>query len=645
MVPAYNFHKMETQHVRHSVTVFLIQMVVWVNGILSLGFGSHSSSIVLSPDESKVAAVNQDSGTISIWSWLEDRSNVNVFHVGEEPRTLAYSPHGELIYVTTQRSQWLSILDATTGTLLDRIELGGQPLAIVLSQDGTRAYVSQFSGDYISGDYSPGSIAVINLNTRKLTQRIPVSAWPYALARNDNNQTLYITHYFHNQENGLITELDLDTLRVRNVITLVPDKDLTGGSGGIFNAIASIALHPSRHRALIAGMHANIHRGKTQNGQPLSHKTTVQSALRVIDLKRSREMVPARIISSFSGQAVAVPSAVSFLPDGEHFIDLYFASHDMKILRYNERGLVAERALMELRDGPDGIAITQDGHFAFINQRWDRSIAQIEIQNIRKPKRIQTARKCTEPWTAKRILGARVFHNTRESRMTPNRWLSCGVCHLDGGLASDQLVWEFTATQKPSSPIMVNTKSLAVTGLSGPPFLIKGNYHTIQEEDQFVRSFLAGTGFIHTTSGSFPKNPVGLNPSMDAIAEFVIQLRPRPNPHQNAGQPRSEIKASAQRGKTLFYNTRVGCSRCHRGSAFTVSGTPDGQPVDVGTGIKADIPSLLNLWETAPYLHDGRAKNLLQVITQYNAEDRHGRTGHLSDKDRTDLIHFLLTPH
>ncbi|MCH2571579.1 MAG: cell surface protein, partial [Planctomycetes bacterium] len=66
---------------------------------------------------------------------------------------------------------------------------------------------------------------------------------------------------------------------------------------------------------------------------------------------------------------------------------------------------------------------------------------------------------------------------------------------------------------------------------------------------------------------------------------------------------------------------------------------------DVGTGIKADIPSLLNLWETAPYLHDGRAKNLLEVITQYNAEDRHGRTGHLSDKDRTDLIHFLLTPH
>ena len=70
MVPAYDFHKMETQHVRHSVTVLLIQMAVWVNGILSLGFGSHSSSIVLSPDESKVAAVNQDSGTISIWSWL-----------------------------------------------------------------------------------------------------------------------------------------------------------------------------------------------------------------------------------------------------------------------------------------------------------------------------------------------------------------------------------------------------------------------------------------------------------------------------------------------------------------------------------------------------------------------------------------------
>ncbi len=60
--------------------------------------------------------------------------------------------------------------------------------------------------------------------------------------------------------------------------------------------------------------------------------------------------------------------SVAFLGEGEYFVDVYFASHDMKVIKYNERGLVAERSLLELPDGPTGIAVTGDGNMNRIDR-------------------------------------------------------------------------------------------------------------------------------------------------------------------------------------------------------------------------------------------------------------------------------------
>ncbi len=250
-----------------------------------------------------------------------------------------------------------------------------------------------------------------------------------------------------------------------------------------------------------------------------------------------------------------------------------------------------------------------------------------------------------EPWSRRRLLGAKVFHNTRDPRMTPGRWLSCGVCHLDGGVVSDGLRWEFTDPQKHDSPKLLNTKDLTVTGWSAPPLLISGKYKTVQEEDKFIRSFLGGTGFIAHQNGSFPGDPVGKSPEMDAVAEYVLALRPRPNPHMKDGLPRMEIRASAVRGQEFFFSDHVGCSRCHSGPYFTQSGrTSRPRLTDVGTGMRGDIPSLRNLWQSAPYLHDGRAKTLQEVLTTYNSHDKHGKTRHLKPREVADLATFLLAP-
>jgi hypothetical protein len=68
-------------------------------------------------------------------------------------------------------------------------------------------------------------------------------------------------------------------------------------------------------------------------------------------------------------------------------------------------------------------------------------------------------------------------------------------------------------------------------------------------------------------------------------------------------------------------------------------GTGDGPEEHRGTHF--DTPSLLGLYAAVSYLHDGRAASLAEVLTIHNAEDRHGVTSHLSERDTEDLVAFL----
>jgi cytochrome c peroxidase len=54
-----------------------------------------------------------------------------------------------------------------------------------------------------------------------------------------------------------------------------------------------------------------------------------------------------------------------------------------------------------------------------------------------------------------------------------------------------------------------------------------------------------------------------------------------------------------------------------------------------------DTTALRGLWDSAPYLHDGSAATLRDVIVTRNVGDRHGRTTHLRADEVDDLVEFL----
>jgi cytochrome c peroxidase len=81
---------------------------------------------------------------------------------------------------------------------------------------------------------------------------------------------------------------------------------------------------------------------------------------------------------------------------------------------------------------------------------------------------------------------------------------------------------------------------------------------------------------------------------------------------------------------------------CHNGPYHTDLnkygvGTGDGQEKET----EFDTPSLNEIWRNAPYLYDGKALTLKEVLTTFNLHDRHGRTSHLSGQELNDLIQYL----
>lgn len=131
---------------------------------------------------------------------------------------------------------------------------------------------------------------------------------------------------------------------------------------------------------------------------------------------------------------------------------------------------------------------------------------------------------------------------------------------------------------------------------------------------------------------------------------------------------RGQLSASAQRGEELFMSDRLGCADCHSGRNLTDEdyhhlGVPMvGQAKSDGrysvTRVESDrgafkTPSLRNVANTPPYMHNGSLGTLEEVVDFFDAGcgihngSRLRAPLNLTDSDKRDLIAFLqsLTSH
>jgi hypothetical protein len=140
----------------------------------------------------------------------------------------------------------------------------------------------------------------------------------------------------------------------------------------------------------------------------------------------------------------------------------------------------------------------------------------------------------------------------------------------------------------------------------------------------------------------------GRSPDLDALAVYTNSFDFTLSPHIPAP---GKLSPSAERGKALFFDAAVGCASCHNGPYYSDSRLQKPFNLhDVGTGgddpsekigPRYDTPTLLGVYRSAPYLHHGKAKTLLDVLTTCNKGDKHGKTSHLKSGQLNDLVAFL----
>ena len=183
--------------------------------------------------------------------------------------------------------------------------------------------------------------------------------------------------------------------------------------------------------------------------------------------------------------------------------------------------------------------------------------------------------------------------------------LSCASCHPEG--RDDGLVWNFAQFGAR------RTQSVAGNILERAPYHWAGDEATLPKLMDDVFSTRMAGGFLTENQKA------ALGPWMNRI--------PAPPP--------AVVNAEAAlRGKALFESS--GCASCHNGDILT-----NNQLVNVGTGGKFKVPSLLGVGARAPFMHDGCAKTLMDRFTTCGGGDLHGATSALSQTELTDLVEYL----
>lgn len=213
--------------------------------------------------------------------------------------------------------------------------------------------------------------------------------------------------------------------------------------------------------------------------------------------------------------------------------------------------------------------------------------------------------------------GEIVFH---DGTRCFQHWLSCAVCHAEG--RADGLNWDLL-NDGIGNP--KNTKSLLGADKRAPMMS-----HGVRPT--FTTAVEAGFKHILFRQPSAEETA--------AVEAYLRSLRPTPSPRLIQGK----LSPRAERGKQIFVGDRAGCIQCHRGPQLT-----DLKTYDVGTKRDFDnsgrfvVPSLVELWRTSPYLHDGSAATIMDVLTRHNPADKHGNTSKLSKEELEDLAEYLLS--
>lgn len=575
------------------------------------------------------------------------------------PAGLALSADGERLFVAASGTDRLMVVATATGQTLASLEIPGGPHGVAVSPDGTRVAVTSRHGD---------RVYLVDAHALEVIGALPTGPEPLAVAFAPKGDRLYVT-------SGLSDQLQvvwLDGSPTRGLQAgnepYALDLAANGSLLVVANRLARPAplgnvpiseltlVDPVRDRVIDR---LQVYSGHLSEGVAVSAdgRLVLATVVRVRNLLPLTQVARGAVMNSgllvawtgAGGWAVqlpldrvneyfADPSGIEMTPDGK----LAFIAHagartvsvvDVEALLELVRSTRADRldsladdlgvseryvlARIRTRDNPRAMALSPDGRRLYVAERLADSIAVIDTTRLAVIDRFELG-SGTPPDAVRR--GELVF---TDASVTFQSQFSCRSCHPDGH--TDGLVWDFVVDGVGRN--LVETRSLR--GIAGTaPFKWNGRNPDLMTQ--------CGPRFAMVLTRSDPIPPARLSDLVAYIESLPRVVRPLDNRFERA----------RSRGRAIFFRTRrddgtvvpvaARCVTCHRPPLFT-----DRLMSDVGTGGSFDTPHLLDVSNSPPFLHDGRARTLEEIWTVHDTEVRHGVTDDLTKPQLNDLIVYL----
>jgi DNA-binding beta-propeller fold protein YncE len=584
------------------------------------------------------------------------------------PSELVADARGRLLYVAAETASEILAVEAASGAVVWRIELPDPPGGLCLTPDGTRLYVT--------GAAPRGKVFEIDAAAGRIVRALPAGHTPVAPRLSPDGRELYILNRFDNavavfdlQEGvqiGLIPVVrepvaaaltpDGRRLIVANLLPSGPANGdyvasrvsvidtvnkrvarhipLPNGSTGV----RGVAVSPDGRQAYVVHIQAHFQLVTIQ----LDRGWMNTNALSIID-PETQTLIYTMVLDEQTLGA-ANPWDVAITGDGRHLVVTHSGTHELSVIDrealqariagrpnpYREsarrsafltslpppdfRLLEGIRRRVRLAGlGPRGLALA--GSKAYAAEYFSDSVAVVELPAHGSPEVGSFELAPPREWTLERR-GEFLFHDASKSYQ---QWQSCASCH-PGQARADGLNWDLMNDGTGNAK---STKSLLMAHET-PPAMLSG---VRERAEVAVR---AGFRVILFS----PRR----EEDAAAVDAWLKSLRPVPSPFLVDGK----LSAAAKRGKLVF--EKAGCASCHPPPLYT-----DQKDYDVGTsagvdaGRKYDTPTLVEVWRTAPYLADGRAATIRDVLTIHNPGDRHGVTSKLTEQEIRDLEEFVLS--
>ena len=593
--------------------------------------------------------VNPDSNSVSVFDAVT-RGKLAEVPVGAAPSTLARAGDGR-IWVANSRGASLTVINPTSFSVSATIQMprASQPQGIVMSPSGAQAYVTlAATGQLLRLDTSsfaqtgalalpgpqPGGLAASGDGARLYVSR-------FVTARLPGEETATITTT--PSTGGEVWVVDAAAMSLQRTIVLQhsEQQDFENQGRGIPNYLGAPALSPDGSQAFVPGKQDNVKRGLQRDGQALNFQNTVRAISSRIVLAAQQEDLAARIDHDNAGLA----SAALFDPTGVLLFVALETSREVAVLDAHARQQLLR---LDVGRAPQGLALSPDGLTLFVSNFMDRTVSAFDLKPLMQqgllsiPPLSALATVATEPLAPAVLLGKQIFYDARDPRIARDGYLSCAACHRDGG--SDGRVWDMSDAGEG----LRNTLQLrGRAGMGHGPLHWSANFDEVQDFEGQIRRLNGGTGLMGdaaflagTRSQPLGDPKAGISPELDALAAYVASLASfEPSPWRPAS---GELSTAAAAGQSVFRSAN--CGACHGGSAFTLSAALGLQ--DIGTlkqtsgqrlggpltGI--DIPTLRDVWASAPYLHDGSAATLDAAVLAHRGVSFNGT-------DLANLVAYL----